>query len=95
MRREFNTLAAQAEKLLTEDPYSGHLFVFRDRRGYLLKIIWWDQQGACLFTKRLEMRKADAVVELGIALQLSFKTGPADGDYTDSYSVEDIAHMFG
>ena len=37
-----------------EDPYSGHMFVFRGRRGDLLKIIWWDSQGACLFTKRLE-----------------------------------------
>ena len=54
MRRGFNTLAAQAEKVLKRDPYSGHLFVFRGRCGDLLKIIWWDQQGACLFSKRLE-----------------------------------------
>ena len=54
MRRGFNMLAAQAEKVLELDPYSGHLFVFRGRRGDLLKIIWWDSQGACLFSKRLE-----------------------------------------
>jgi transposase len=54
MRRGFNTRAAQAEKVLELDPCSGHLFVFRGRRGDLLKIIWWDQQGACLFSKRLE-----------------------------------------
>ena len=54
MRRGFNTLAAQAQTVLNEDPFSGHLFVFRGRRGDLLKIIWWDQQGACLFYKRLE-----------------------------------------
>ncbi|MCP5080763.1 MAG: IS66 family insertion sequence element accessory protein TnpB [Alphaproteobacteria bacterium] len=54
MRRGFNTLAAQAEKVLAEDPFSGHLFVYRGRRGDLLKIIWWDSQGACLFSKRLE-----------------------------------------
>jgi transposase len=41
MRRGFNTLAAQAEKVLELDPYSGHLFVFRGRRGDLLKIIWY------------------------------------------------------
>jgi len=40
--------------VLAEDPYSGHLFVFRGRRGDLLKIICWDTQGACLFMKRLE-----------------------------------------
>ena len=39
MRRGFNTLAAQAEQVLAEDPYSGHMFVFRGRRGDLLKII--------------------------------------------------------
>ncbi|MBL4558329.1 MAG: IS66 family insertion sequence element accessory protein TnpB [Rhodobacteraceae bacterium] len=45
MRRGFNTLAAQAEKVLELDPYSGHLFVFRGRRGDLLKIIWWMPRG--------------------------------------------------
>ena len=54
MRSGFNTLAAQAQTVLKEDPFSGHLFVFRGRRGDLLKIIWWDQHGACLFYKRLE-----------------------------------------
>ena len=54
MRRGFNTLAAQAQTVLKEDPFSGHLFVFWGRRGDLLKIIWWDQQGGCLFYKRLE-----------------------------------------
>ena len=54
MRRGFNTLATQAEQVLAEDPYSGHMFVFRGRRGDLLKIIWWDGQGACLFSRRLE-----------------------------------------
>ena len=54
MRRGFNTLATQAEQVLAEDPYSGHMFVFRGRRGDLLKIIWWDGQGASLFSRRLE-----------------------------------------
>ena len=54
MRKGFNSLAAHAEKVLAEDRHSGHLFVFRGRRGDLLKIIWWDTQGACLFSKRLE-----------------------------------------
>ena len=54
MRRGFNTLAAQAEKTPYEDPYSGHLFVFRGRRSDLVKVIWHDGQGACLFSKRLE-----------------------------------------
>lgn len=54
MRKGFNGLSALAEKVLTEDPFSGHLFVFRGRRGDLVKVIWFDGQGACLFSKRLE-----------------------------------------
>ena len=53
MRRGFTTLAAQAEQTLKQDPFAGHMFVFRGRRGDLIKIIWWDGQGACLFSKRL------------------------------------------
>ncbi|MBU2486376.1 MAG: IS66 family insertion sequence element accessory protein TnpB [Alphaproteobacteria bacterium] len=54
MRKGFNGLSALAEKVLEEDPFCGHLFVFRGRGGDLVKIIWWDGQGACLFAKRLE-----------------------------------------
>lgn len=54
MRKGFNGLSALAQDVLGEDPFCGHLFVFRGRRGDLVKIIWWDGQGACLFSKRLE-----------------------------------------
>ncbi|MCP3972564.1 MAG: IS66 family insertion sequence element accessory protein TnpB [Rhodobacteraceae bacterium] len=47
MRKGFNGLSALAEKVLAEDPFSGHLFVFRGRRGDLIKVIWFDGQGAC------------------------------------------------
>jgi transposase len=54
MRKGFNGLSALAEKVLKQDPYCGHLFVFRGRRGDLIKVVWFDGQGACLFSKRLE-----------------------------------------
>ena len=54
MRKGFAALAAQAEQTTAQNPFSGHLFVFRGRQGDLIKIIWWDGQGACLFSKRLE-----------------------------------------
>ena len=54
MRKGFNGLSALAQEVLKQDPFSGHLFVFRGRRGDLIKVIWWDGQGACLFSKRLE-----------------------------------------
>ena len=57
MRKGFPSLAAQAEAVLQQDPFAGHLFVFRGRRGDLVKVIWWDGQGACMFVKRLERGK--------------------------------------
>ena len=57
MRRGFATLAAQAKQTLEQDPFTGQMFVFRGRRGDLIKVIWWDGQGACLFSKRLENGK--------------------------------------
>ena len=54
MRKGFAALAAQSEQTTQQNPFSGHMFVFRGRQGDLIKIIWWDGQGACLFCKRLE-----------------------------------------
>ena len=54
MRKGFPSLALQVQEILHRDPLGGHLFCFRGRRGNLLKVIWHDGQGACLFTKRLE-----------------------------------------
>ena len=54
MRKGIAALAAQAGAVLQQDPFEGHIFVFRGRRGDLVKIIWWDGQGACMFLKRLE-----------------------------------------
>jgi len=54
MRRGFPGLSGLVEKQLKSDPYCSHLFVFRGKKGDLIKIIWWDGQGACLFSKRLE-----------------------------------------
>ena len=52
MRKGFASLSLQVQEVLRQDPLSGHLFCFRGRRGDLLKVIWHDGQGACLFTKR-------------------------------------------
>lgn len=54
MRKGWNSLALQVQEVLKHDPYGGHLFVFRGRRGDYLKLIWHDGQGMCLFSKRLE-----------------------------------------
>jgi transposase len=54
MRRGFDGLARQVQEALGQDPFSGQLFVFRGRRGDLVKVLWWDGQGLVLYTKRLE-----------------------------------------
>ena len=54
MRRGMYGLAALVQTTLEATPYSGHVFVFRGRRGDLLKVLWADRDGLCLFMKRLE-----------------------------------------
>jgi transposase len=66
MRKGFASLSLQVH-----DPLDGHLFCFRGRSGNLLKVIWHDGQGACLFTKRLERGRF-------------LWPGPADGAVTIS-----------
>lgn len=54
MRRGMPGLALLVQEVLKRDPYGGHVFAFRGRRGDLIKILWRDEQGMCLFSKRLE-----------------------------------------
>jgi transposase len=55
MRRSFDGLLALVRDFLGhEDPLAGHLFVFRNKRGDRLKVIWWDRDGLAIFYKRLE-----------------------------------------
>jgi transposase len=54
MRKGFDGLAMLVQETLRADPHGGQLFVFRGKRGDLLKLIWHDGQGMCLFAKRLE-----------------------------------------
>lgn len=54
MRRGFDGLSAQVQTVLNEQPFSGHVFAFRGRRGDIVKVLWFDGDGLCLFSKRLE-----------------------------------------
>ena len=51
---DFQGLSAQVQTVLQEQPFSGHVFVFRGRRGDTIKLLWYDGDGLCLFAKRLE-----------------------------------------
>lgn len=54
MRKGFDGLAMLVQDVLKQNPFSGHFFIFRGRRGDLVKLLYWDGQGYCLFAKRLE-----------------------------------------
>ncbi len=54
MRKGIDGLTMLVQGLLRQDPFSGHLFLFRGRKANLIKIVFWDGTGLCLFTKRLE-----------------------------------------
>jgi transposase len=70
MRRGMNSLALQVQEGLGRDPHACDLFVFRGRKGHLLKILWHDGQGFSLYAKRLERGRflwpspADGVVAI-------------------------------
>jgi len=73
MRRGMNGLALQVQQALQRDPHAGDIYVFRGRRGDLLKILWHDGLGMSLYAKRLERGRfiwpspADGVVSISIA----------------------------
>jgi transposase len=54
MRKSFDSLAEVVRNFLAHDPLSGHLFVFRNRGGHRVKILWWDRDGLAIYYKRLE-----------------------------------------
>jgi len=54
MRRGFVGLSGMVQTTLQESPFSGQVYIFRGRRGDLIKVLWFDGDGLCLFAKRLE-----------------------------------------
>jgi len=54
MRKSFDGLYALTRQELAQDPLSGRLFVFINRRATQMKVLYWDRTGFCVWTKRLE-----------------------------------------
>jgi transposase len=58
MRRGVTGLSAQVQTVLKESPFSGHVFVFRGRRGDLIKMMWWD---SCCVPDYVELKDGDVI----------------------------------
>ena len=74
MRKSFNGLSNATRHVIEQDPLSGHLFVFFNRRKTLVKALYWDRTGFCLWAKKLErgtfrlpIQQDRAVVEMEAA----------------------------
>jgi transposase len=71
MRKSINGLSSLVEGVLELDPFSGYLFVFSNRRRNIVKILYWDHNGFCLWLKRLEKDRfkwpdiCDRTLEIG------------------------------
>ena len=81
-RRGMNSLAIQVQEAMHRDPHAGDLYVFRGKRGHLVKILWHDGIGMSLYAKRLERGRfiwpspADGTIAISAA-QLAYML---DGD---------------
>lgn len=72
MRKQFDGLAALARNRLDEDPMSGHLFVFINRRRTYMKVLYFDRGGYCLWSKRLEQGQFNYNAQRGVKQALSW-----------------------
>jgi hypothetical protein len=57
LRRGFTGLSGMVQNALQENPFSGHVFVFRGRRGDLIKLLWWSGDGPVLICEAIGARK--------------------------------------
>ena len=92
MRKSINGLSILVQSSMELDPFSGHLFVFCNRRRNILKILYWDRNGFCLWHKRLEKHRfkwpdvASDVFKIG-QRELMWLIEGLDIEQTDAHSM--------
>ncbi len=59
MQFSFDTLMGLAQEIFNQDPLSGHLFLFFNRKRDRIKILFWDADGFCIWYKRLDLKQAN------------------------------------
>lgn len=64
MRKSFDGLEAATRHVIKQDPLSGHLFVFQNRRGNIAKVLFWDRSGLCILAKKLERGRFRLPIEV-------------------------------
>lgn len=90
MRKSVNGLSALVEKVIRMDPFSGHLFAFCNKKKDLVKVLYWDRNGFCIWYKRYEKHRlhwpenADAVKKMSTR-ELSWILDGLDPDVVDCY----------
>src|SRR6202035_1420219 len=85
MRKGFDSLAAQAQTVLGKDPFSGHVFCFRDRRGDLLERLWWGGGGG------VPVRQAAGARALHLAAHRARRGGADPGAIVDAAGRDRLA----
>lgn len=73
MRCSFSGLTSRAKHIMAEDPLSGHLFVFFNKRRDYTKILYWDESGYCIWGKRLEAGTFEVPAGKGCKLEINRK----------------------
>jgi transposase len=86
MRKGFDSLAYLVESSLALDPFSGHLFVFRSRRGDRIKILYWDADGYVLWSALSQNGQAHATRRMRRLMNRRIFAGKPAADGSDEYS---------